>query len=97
MPRKSYPKSTELQLLFFNIQFSRFKVDYSNKDYRICSFHCTESDFYRDLQNEMLEKPTKLILRANTVPSTKNKATSSLLSGSALGRNAREYDGLLMN
>jgi hypothetical protein len=87
MQRKSFPKSTELQkqwLRFFNIQFLWFKVDYFNRDNRIYSLHCTESDFYRDL-----EKPTKLILRENPVPSMKNKATQV--------PNAREYDRLLMN
>jgi hypothetical protein len=88
----SFPKSTELQkqwLRFLKIQFPRFKVDFSNKDNRICSLHFTESDFYRDLQNELLEKPTKLILRENAVPSMKNQAISSSVSGSALRRNAR--------
>jgi hypothetical protein len=58
-----------LDLGFLQIQFPRFKFDYSNKDNRICSLHFTESVFYRDLQSEMLEKPTKLILRENVVPS----------------------------
>jgi hypothetical protein len=58
--------------MFCKLHFPKICLD-GKKKYRLCSDHFTTSDFRRDLQAEMLGKPTKNILNDNAVPSLRSR------------------------
>ncbi|XP_047000598.1 THAP domain-containing protein 2-like [Schistocerca americana] len=64
-----FPKNVELQRKWIARCKREDKINVNNA--RVCSEHFCESDYKRDLQNELLGLPTRKLRQVNAVPSLK--------------------------